>query len=308
MSKWKPRGHCQKVSRVLRTPETWHPSELVIDAMTDYDTRGLENDPTDGSTDAELIADGGSKHTCDGCGESFRTLTALRLHEKDDCPERETYDELNPDADDVGLQAAQGLLQCQECGRENPTTPFEETPSYDGDDYHLIVEFTCAHCGFDNENRVVMTGVDEADLANLPAHLQPDETVMTDGGTGAVDHDYDESELSASEQLAGAMADMDGRGHDRLQAGDIAIDLVSRQPLYVRERVAETVVDYYDAEGFDLATYKQHHYLPVRTSDPVFECVFIGGLDDLHRFSDVYDYPAGRLARVPVELAGDGDA
>lgn len=153
-----------------------------------------------------------------------------------------------------------------------------------------------------------METYDTRGKSNCPTDGSTDAKLIADGGTGAVDHDYDESELSASEQLAGAVADMDGRGHDRLQAGDIAIDLVSRQPLYVRERVAETVVDYYDAEGFDLATYKQHHYLPVRTSDPVFECVFIGGLDDLHRFSDTYSYPAGRLARVPVELAGDGDA
>jgi len=129
----------------------------------------------------------------------------------------------------------------------------------------------------------------------------------TDGGTGAVDHEFDEAERDASERLADQIADMDGRGHDRLQAGDVAIDLVKRQPLFVLERVADTVVDYFEETDFDLATYNQHHYLPVRPSDPVFECAFIGSLDDLHRFSDTYDYPAGRLARVPVELAGGGD-
>lgn len=116
----------------------------------------------------------GDGHVCDACGDSFETLTRLRLHEKDDCPERETYSEIDPDSSDPGQQAAEGMLTCRNCESQNPNADFDETASFDGDDYHLIVEFECAFCGFENENRVVMTGVDADDLDRLPAHLQPE--------------------------------------------------------------------------------------------------------------------------------------
>lgn len=124
---------------------------------------------------------------------------------------------------------------------------------------------------------------------------------------GAVDADYDDAELDAEATLADHIADLEGRPHGTLSPGDVAIDLVTRQALYVTARVADDLVEYYEAEGFDLLTYKQHAFLPVRQSDPVYECVFVGGVDDLHSFSDTYDYPAGRLARVPVEMAGGAD-
>lgn len=134
--------------------------------------------------DAEFdVATDGGKHTCKACGETFDTLTRLRLHEKDDCQARATLGKIDPDSATAGVQAAEGLLTCRDCGQENPDVAVEETPSYDGEDYHLIVEFSCAHCGFDNENRVVMTGVGRSDLDDLPPHLQPDgEDLATDGG------------------------------------------------------------------------------------------------------------------------------
>jgi len=41
----------------------------------------------------------------------------------------------------------------------------------------------------------------------------------------------------------------------------------------------------------------------VTPEDTVYECVFVGGVDDLHKPGRTYDYPRGRLARVPVDLA-----
>ena len=134
----------------------------------------------------QRVATDGSGHVCEGCGETFRTLTRLRLHEKDDCPERQTYDQIDPDAANADLQAAEGLLTCRSCGQENPNADFEETPSFADGDYHLVVEFDCRHCGFENENRVVMEGVDREDLDRLPPHLRPDEAggdLVTDGGS-----------------------------------------------------------------------------------------------------------------------------
>ena len=121
---------------------------------------------------------------------------------------------------------------------------------------------------------------------------------------GAIDRPFEEGERSPSDQLSDHVDELGAPTHEHLQVGDVAIDLITRQPLVVLDQKATTLTDYYAEEEFDLLTYKQHPWLPVRPDDAVFECAFVGGLEDLHSFSDTYDYPAGRLARVPVELAG----
>jgi len=129
---------------------------------------------------------------------------------------------------------------------------------------------------------------------------------VTDGGTqGAIDNDFDQAERTPREHLEAELEDVDAATHAGLGVGDVAIDLVTRQPLMILGKSADTLVDHYEREEFDLATYKQHPFLPVQIDDTVFECAFIGGVDDLHSFSRSYDYPAGRLARVPFELAVD---
>lgn len=116
---------------------------------------------------------------------------------------------------------------------------------------------------------------------------------------GAIDHEFDENERSYDERLADAL---EGIQTDPM-AGGVAFDLVTRQPLFVRSKVADSLAEYYAAEGFDLATYKMHTYLPVRPDDAVYECVFLGDLDSLHTSRKTYDFPRGRLAHVPVENA-----
>lgn len=120
---------------------------------------------------------------------------------------------------------------------------------------------------------------------------------------GAIDTDWDEAEQTSREQLEAALAEVE-TPHSGLGPGDVAIDLVTRQPLYVVDRPADTLAEYHEVEGFDLATYKAHPWLPVSVDDAVLTCVFIGDVESLHSFSNTYDYPAGRLARVPVERAG----
>lgn len=94
-------------------------------------------------------------------------------------------------------------------------------------------------------------------------------------------------------------------------AGGLALDLVTRQPLFVRRVVADSVTDYAEAEDFDLLTYKMHEYLPVREDDTVYECVFVAdiGAQSLHEWggASTYDFPEGRLAVVPVWEAWEGD-
>jgi len=128
-----------------------------------------------------------------------------------------------------------------------------------------------------------------------------------DGAAGAIDNEFDDAERPAREQLIDTESASAGHPHHLLEAGDVAIDMVTRQPLLLVERVADDLAEYYEEHDFDLLNYKQHTFLPVDIDDAVFECVFIGGIDDLHSFSDTYDFPSGRLARVPVEVATGDD-
>lgn len=125
--------------------------------------------------------------------------------------------------------------------------------------------------------------------------------LSADGGEpeGAIDNSFDDAERDAREQLA----ERNAEHRRRIDVGDIVIDLVTRQPLSVVGVAAPTVVEYFEEEDFDLLTYNQAPYLPVEMSDMVFECVFIPGLDGLHKLDQTYDYPSGRLARVPIESA-----
>ena len=130
---------------------------------------------------------------------------------------------------------------------------------------------------------------------------------MTNGKQGAIDRDFDESERSARDQIEGALAD-----HNRTIApGDIAIDLVYHRPLFVRRRVAESCVAYWeDGRDFDLTTYKVHPYLPVTPDDGVFECVYVPtkpGDIKAYPTGNTYDFPSGRLARVPIEHLWNSD-
>jgi hypothetical protein len=121
---------------------------------------------------------------------------------------------------------------------------------------------------------------------------------------GAIDNDWETAEQSTEEAMDAAIADLD----NKLAAGSVAIDLVTRQPLYVHQQVAETLVEYYEREDFDLYSYKSHPYLPVRMTDRVFECVFIAhDPQQAHNAGKTYDYPAGRLMKVPLKETWEDD-
>jgi hypothetical protein len=122
---------------------------------------------------------------------------------------------------------------------------------------------------------------------------------MTDNS--AIDHDFDDAEQNYDEQVEAALADINTSPLE----GGVAIDVVTRQAVFVRRQVADTCREYYDAEGFDLATYKMHPWLPgIGPENTVYECVYIdGNPQNAHKQSRTYDFPSARLMHLPVEQA-----
>jgi hypothetical protein len=122
---------------------------------------------------------------------------------------------------------------------------------------------------------------------------------MSNEPSGAVDNDYDDAERDARDRLTERLDAMDRE----IKPHDLVIDLVQGRPLFVR-RSKGTAVDYFESESFDLTTYKAHPWLPITPDDEVFECVFVPTKpQDIpsERSHKTYDYPRGRLARIPVE-------
>lgn len=121
---------------------------------------------------------------------------------------------------------------------------------------------------------------------------------------GAIDNDWEDSERSTGEVMRAAIEDLD---HE-LSAGSVAIDLVTSQPLYLHEQVADDLAEYKDENDFDLFSYKSHPYLPVRLDDRVFECVFVThDPQQAHNSGKTYDYPEGRLMKLPLSEAWDDE-
>lgn len=119
---------------------------------------------------------------------------------------------------------------------------------------------------------------------------------------GAVDHDYDDALKEFEDDVEGEV----GNKVRQITPPDTAVDLVTRQALFVRKKVANSLDEYFEDEGFNLLTYKGHPYLPVTREDHVYECVFIPGKPgEIHKGDKwkTYDYPEGRLARIPLEQA-----
>lgn len=86
--------------------------------------------------------------------------------------------------------------------------------------------------------------------------------------------------------------------------GGIAIDMITRQPLYVHRVVATSLYEYWEQtdRSFDLLTYKQHPFLPVTVDDDVYECVYINNAKGVHQHRKTFDFPRGRLITVPISF------
>jgi hypothetical protein len=118
---------------------------------------------------------------------------------------------------------------------------------------------------------------------------------------GAIDADFDDAELSYEERIANALDDV----RTEPVQGGVAIDIVTQQAVFVREQKYDDLEAHYEAEGYDLATYKMHPYLPgINVDNAVYECVYVdGNPQNAHKPGKTYDFPSARLMHLPVEQA-----
>lgn len=124
---------------------------------------------------------------------------------------------------------------------------------------------------------------------------------------GAVDHTFDDAERDPREQIVDKLATY----NRDLRPTDIAIDVVQGRPVFIKKQAAATAADYFAREDFDVATYKTNPFLPVRPDDPVLTAVYVPtkaqDVPSERKGNRTYDFPRGRLMRVPIEWLWDGD-
>ena len=123
---------------------------------------------------------------------------------------------------------------------------------------------------------------------------------MTDG---AIDNDFDDSEQSYRQRVENALEGV----QQEPMAGGVAIDLVTRQLMLVRQKKYDTLTEHYKEEGYSLATYKMHPWLPgIGPDNAVHEAVYLdGNPQNAHKPGRTYDFPAARLMHFPAEMSWD---
>jgi len=131
--------------------------------------------------------------------------------------------------------------------------------------------------------------------------MTENESTDTDDAQGAIDSDFDDAESSYEERVAEALDEV----QTEPVAGGVAIDIVTRQAVFVRQQVADDLAYYYEAEDFDLLTYKMHPWLPgIGVDNAVYECSYIdGNPQNAHKQGRTYDFPEARLMHLPVDLS-----
>jgi len=124
---------------------------------------------------------------------------------------------------------------------------------------------------------------------------------MSDGG--AVDADFDDALQEYDERVAEALAEVPSEPIE----GGIAIDIVTRQAVFVRQKEYDTCREHYEAENFDLVTYKMHPFLPgISPENSVYECVYLdANPQNAHKPGKTYSFPSARLMHFPAEMAWD---
>lgn len=96
-------------------------------------------------------------HEC-SCGATFATLTRKRLHQRDECPDRDAeLDVSDQTVEEITEQAVQELLVCDVCERSNGGAESIERDRTDAG-VAITLTFTCEHCGAHNDNTAILSG------------------------------------------------------------------------------------------------------------------------------------------------------
>lgn len=96
-------------------------------------------------------------HEC-SCGATFETLTRYRLHQRDDCSDRDLdLDVRDDDAETIAEQAVTELLVCDVCGAANDGAEAIERDSTAAG-IAVTLTFDCIACGATNENTAILSG------------------------------------------------------------------------------------------------------------------------------------------------------
>jgi hypothetical protein len=126
---------------------------------------------------------------------------------------------------------------------------------------------------------------------------------MTDSTQGAIDQEFSDGERTYDEQLEAALEDVPTEPLE----GGVAIDVVTRQAVYIRQQVADTCREYYHENDFCLVSYKMHPWLPgIGPDNCVYECSYIDpNPQNAHKQGKTYDFPEARLMPLPLPMAWD---
>lgn len=98
-----------------------------------------------------------TEYECEGCDETFDTLSSKRLHE---CPSGVRYGGGEIDAevpvadmnvDDMASLAVEQVLMCDVCGEQNSGAN-EIDSDYNDQGVSIAAHFECEHCGAWNDN------------------------------------------------------------------------------------------------------------------------------------------------------------
>lgn len=218
-----------------------------------------------------------------------------------------TYQFVDPNAPEIRADGGE-ITVCPECDTHHIEVLTGDARAAGGT---VQGRYRCNECGARFDDPATrpprrQTAPNAGTAARALTDADPD--VLPDGGTeGAVDHSFDAAERPTREVLQEEVADV----RTATLPGSVALDLVTRQLLLVRRESYPDLAAHYEAEGYSLLSYGVHPYLPVTVDDAVYECVYLSdtSVESLANFGEAktYDFPAGRLAHVPVEEAW-GDA
>jgi len=96
-------------------------------------------------------------YECESCGETFRTLSRKRLHQRECSEAAAEVDVDGMDVDEMAELAIEELLVCDVCGEQNEGARDVDQDVTDAG-VGVTLRFECSACGAWNKNTAVLGG------------------------------------------------------------------------------------------------------------------------------------------------------